>query len=331
ERFGEDALRMMRAVRFATELDFEIEKKTSEAIQKNNNLLEEIAEERIRDELVKIMKSSRADMGIRLLEEVGLLEYIMPELREGIECYQSGHHIYTVWEHNVRSLKYAAENNYPLRTRMAALLHDVGKPRTKEGEGEEATYYNHEVVGAEMTSDILERLKFPSDFVDTVSHLVRYHLFYYEIGEVTEAGIRRFLRRVGPENVEDLIDLRKADRIGSGVPKAVPYRLRHFLFMIDKVKRDPISVDMLEVDGNDVMEYGGIEPGPEVGYILKILLDEIIEDPEKNNEAFLKDKVKDLAELDKKELKRRAKEAQKKVESIKEKEIENLKEKHHVK
>lgn len=330
-RFEEDALRLMRAVRFATELDFKIEKETAKAIKEKSDSLKDIANERIRDELVKIMKSDRADQGIRLLEEMSLLEHIIPELREGIDCDQAGHHIYTVWEHNVRSLKYAAENDYTLENRMASLLHDVGKPRTKEGKGEDATFYNHEVVGGEMTKEILERLKFPKDFVKKVSHLVRHHLFYYNVGEVTESGVRRFIKRVGIENIDDLVQVRKADRIGSGVPKAVPYKLRHLLFMIEKVRRDPITTSNLEIDGDDVMNIADMEPGPEIGFILNILLDNVLDDPDKNNKDYLEEKTKELAKLSKKELKEKYEKAKDKVREANQEEIKEIKEKYHVK
>ena len=141
---------------------------------------------------------------------------------------------------------------------------------------------------AKITARILDRLHFSKDFTEKVVHLVRCHLFYYNVGEVTESGVRRFLRRVGPENVDDLIKVRESDRIGSGVPKAVPYKIRHLLFMIDKVKRDPISPKMLKVNGEDVMRILNIEPGPKIGQILSILLDEVIEEPEKNTKKPLR-------------------------------------------
>src|SRR3989344_9615426 len=222
DRFNEDALRMMRAVRLTTVLGFAIEPKTAEAIKKQGKLLGEIAQERIRDELVKIINSPRAMQGIELLRETGLLEFIIPELLEGYGVGQNKHHIYTVWEYNLRALQYTADKNYSFEVRMASLLHDVGKPRSKRGDGPDSTFYAHEIIGGKMTAKIMERLKFSKDVSDKVTHLVRYHLFYYNVGEVTEAGVRRFLSRVGPENVDDFIKLREADRIGSGVPKAVP-------------------------------------------------------------------------------------------------------------
>jgi len=181
---------------------------------------------------------------------------------------------------------------------LASLLHDVGKPRTKKGDGSDATFYAHEIIGAKMAFKMLDRLHFSKNCIEKVSHLIRFHLFYYNVGEVTEAGVRRFLNRVGPENVEDLIKVREADRIGSGVPKAVPYKLRHLLFMIEKVKHDPISPKMLLVNGNDVMKILNITPSPIVGKILVILLDEVLNDPKKNNREYLEMRIQELGRLD---------------------------------
>ena len=331
DRFNEDALRLMRAVRFATELNFSMEEKTSEAIKKKSGLLEMIAKERIRDEFQKILAAENAVKGIQALEDLGLLRYVMPELREGINVGQNKHHIYTVWEHNLRALDYAAKKNYSLEIRMAALLHDVGKPETKAGDGPDSTFYNHEVIGAKIAARALDKLYFSKNFAEKVVHLVRYHLFYYNVGEVTEAGVRRFLRRIGPENVNDFIKLREADRIGSGVPKAVPYKLRHLLFMIEKVKRDPISPKMLKVNGEDAMMILGIEPGPKVGWILSILLDEVIENPEKNIKENLELRIKDLGKLTDKELEKLSKSAREKKEEFESGVEEEIKKRYYVK
>ncbi len=303
KRFDEDALRLMRAVRFAVQLGFEIERKTFEAIKEKAGLLDGISKERIRDELVKIIVADRAAEGIVLLEDAGLLQYIIPELREGIGCGQNKHHIYTVFDHNVRALNYTAEKGYSFEVRLASLLHDVGKPRVKRGDGPDSTFYNHEVVGARMALKIMDRLKFSRELIEKIGHLVRFHLFYYNVGEVTEAGVRRFLARVGPENVDDLLKVREADRIGSGVPKAFPYKLRHLLFMIEKVKRDPISPKMLAVDGTDVMKLLNAKPGPKIGWILAILLEEVLDDPKKNVKDKLISRVEYLGMLSDKELK----------------------------
>lgn len=294
KRLEEDALRLIRAVRFATELGFDVEGKTMEAVKIRAHLIEAVSRERVRDELVKIILSESAAWGVAYLENMGLLQYILPELREGIGIGQNKHHIYTVWEHNLRVLDYAAKHKASLEVRLAALLHDVAKPRTKSGEGQESTFYNHEVVGSRVAYQLLERLKFPKNIIRRVAHLIRHHMFYYNVGEVTEAGVRRFIRRAGEDSIDDLMLLREADRIGSGVPKAVPYKMRHLRFMIDKVRRDPISPKMLKIDGGELMRALSINPGPKVGFILNALLEEVIDDPDKNTEEYLIKKASEL-------------------------------------
>ncbi len=286
-RFNEDALRLMRAVRFAAQLGFAIEASTAEAIKKHAGLLEMVAKERIRDELSKLIMTENAADGIRELSKLGILKYTIPELQDGVNVAQNLHHIYTVFEHNVRALQYTADKKYEFPVRLGALLHDVGKPRTKNGEGKYATFYNHEVVGARMTAKILDRLRFSKDIIEYVAHLVRWHLFYYNVGEVSAAGVRRFLARIGVDTVDDILRIREADRIGSGVPKAFPYRLRHLKFMIEKVRRDPVSPKMLALRGDDVMKLLGIGPGPRIGHLVTILLEEVLDEPKKNDRDIL--------------------------------------------
>lgn len=331
ERFDEDALRLMRALRLAAELDFGIEKKTAEAIKKNAHLLEVIAKERARDELVKLIMADKAADGIRMMANAGLLKFVIPELLEGVGVGQNKHHIYEVFEHNVRALDYAATKNYSFEVRLASLLHDVGKPHTKKGEGPDCTFYNHDLVGGKLALKILDRLHFSKKITEKVAHLVRYHLFYYNVGEVSEAGVRRFLRKVGPEHVDDLIKVREADRIGSGVPKAVPYKLRHLLFMIEKVKKDPIDTRMLKLDGNDVMRLGELQPGPRVGYILGVLLEEVLDNPEINSDEKLKERILNLNKLSDSELKKMAESAEKKKEEFESGREAEIKKKYYVK
>ncbi len=330
ERFGEDALRLLRAVRFACQLDFEIEEKTAEAIRDTSALLKHISAERIRDEFSKIIMTPRAGWGLELLREYGLLHYIMPELLEGVGCGQNKHHIYTVWEHNKRALEYTVSKNYSFIVRLASLLHDVGKPRTKSGEGENSTFYRHEIVGANMTRKVLERLVFPKQVVTDVTHLVRNHLFYYNVGEVSEAGVRRFLARVGLEYIDDLLKVREADRIGSGVPKAFPYKLRHLLFMIDKVRRDPISPKMLALNGTELMALLAISPSPRVGWILNMLLDEVMDDPARNTKEYLQKRAGELHLCSDEELIRANKKVQEHKEGYEEEAEKEIKKKHHV-
>ena len=300
KRFNEDALRMLRAVRFAVQLDFEIEKATFESIKKNSALLKFVSQERIRDELEKIILSNKPSEGIELLRESGLLKYIIPELELGVGVSQNRHHIYTIYEHCILSLKYCPSEK--LETRLASLMHDIAKPQTKVGVGQDSTFYNHDFVGARFSKRILRRLKFPGKIVDKVSLLVKNHMFYYNVDEVSEAGVRRIIKRVGKENLKDLMDLRIADRLGSGVPKAKPYKLRHLEYLIEKVSRDPISPKMLKVSGQDIMKILNIKPSPKIGAILKVLLSEVIEDPEKNTNEYLENRVQELSKLSEEEI-----------------------------
>ncbi len=302
DRFSEDALRMLRAVRFSTTLGFKIESKTAEAIKKNSLWLQAISKERIRDELSKIIMAERAADGIELLRKLELLRYIIPELEEGYKVGQNKHHIYDCYEHSLLSLKYAAKKNFNKYVRLASLLHDVAKPRVKEGEGADATFYNHEILGAKMTYQILSRLKFSKKDIEKISKLVRYHLFYYNVGEVGESSVRKLVRQAGLENVDELLEVRMSDRIGSGCPKAEPYKLRHLRYIIEKVSQDPISVKMLKLSGNDVMNILKIKPGPKIGQILDILLGYVIEDPKKNKKEFLEKEIKKLGKLTEKKL-----------------------------
>ncbi|MDO8582593.1 MAG: HD domain-containing protein [bacterium] len=330
-RFMEDALRLMRAVRFAAQLGFTVEEKTMEAVKRHAGLLEAVAKERVRDELVKIIESDGAGLGIRTLTDTGLMRHVLPELLGGVDCGQNKHHIYTVYEHNVRALEYTAKQGYSFEVRLGSLLHDVGKPATKRGDGHDSTFYNHEVVGAKMACIMLDRLHFPKKTVEKIAHLVRWHLFYYNVGEVTESGVRRFVRKVGPEHIADLLKVREADRIGSGVPKAVPYKLRHLMFMIEKVAKDAIDTRMLALDGTDVMRLGGLTPSPKVGWILAVLLEEVLDDPARNAEDALASRIKELNALTDVELKALAATAKDKKEEFERGAEEEIKEKFHVK
>ncbi len=330
ERLKEDALRLMRAVRLAAELGFAIEEKTQEAIAECAPLLGRISQERIRDEFEKILLSPAPARGLEFLRELKLLETFLPELLEGYGVSQNLHHIYTVWEHNLRAAQYAADENWPLVVRVAALLHDVAKPRTKRGDGKFATFYGHDVVGAKMAKEALSRLKFPKNIIEKGSKLIRYHLFYYNVDEVTESSVRRLIANVGAEDMEDLIRVRICDRIGSGVPKAEPYKLRHFRFMVEKLQRDPISVGMLEVNGGDIMEICGISPGPRIGQILFILLDEVLDDPNRNTREYLEGKAKELRALSDSELAEFARKGKEKKLALETEEIEEIKKKHYL-
>ena len=310
ERFQEDALRLMRAIRFSCELSasWRIEQNTLKAIKNNAPLLKFIAKERIRDEFIKIVQTPQAAQGILLLEETGLLKQFIPEIEKSIGVSQNKHHIYTVWEHLWRSLDYASQKNYSLEVKLASLFHDIGKPITKEGKGKDATFYNHEIVGAKIIRQILGRLRFSKNQTEKIIRLVRYHGFVYDPEITTDAAMRRLLIKVSKDNISELAQVREADRIGSGCPKAVPFRLRHFLFKIEKINqqlegKEP-SLKMLKINGNDIMEILKIKPGPKIGMLLNILLEEILDEPEKNKKEYLEKKLKELERLSEKELKK---------------------------
>lgn len=306
DRFKEDALRMLRAVRFSSQLDFSIEPKTERAITKLAGSIKFVSNERIRDELVKILNSNLAYEGIIKLHELKLLQYILPELERGIGVDQNHHHTYTVFKHSVLSLKYCPSHDW--RVRFASLLHDIGKPQTKRIVDGDATFYNHEMLSAKIATKIMQRLKFSIVDIEKISTLIRHHMFYYNVDEVTESSVRRLMSKVGEENLHDLIDLRIADRLGSGVAKAKPYKLRHLEYMFEKVRHDPVSVKMLKINGDILMNILKIEPSPKIGAILDVLLSEVIDNPLRNTPEYLENRSYELNKLNLEELRHEAKE-----------------------
>ncbi len=283
KRFQEDALRLIRAIRIATQLGFKIENRTFTAIKENAHLIEEIAWERIRDELLKLLASDYPADGVILLRETDLLQYIIPELKRGIGMGQPKHHITTVWQHAIDTLRYCPSKD-PI-VRLAALLHDVGKPVVAEGEDEERTFYNHEVVGAEIAKKVGKRLRLSKKQIDKLWRLVRWHQFAPD-PELTDSAIRRFIRRVGKDNLQDILDIRTGDRLGSGVP-ATSWRTELFKQRLKEVQKRPFSVTDLKIDGHDVMQELDLEPGPKVGQVLKALFDQVKDDKDKNNREYL--------------------------------------------
>lgn len=326
ERFSEDALRMMRAIRFASQLDFSIEPKTLKAISQNSANLKHISEERIHDELVKIILSPHPSEGIETSREAGLLKFILPELEKGVGVNQNLHHIYTIYQHCLLSLKFCPSEK--LTVRLAALLHDIAKPQTKRGEGLHATFYNHDHAGARMAEKILERLRFSREIIAKIKLLIDNHMFYYNPDEVTESSVRRLVQKVGLENIKDLIDLRISDRLGSGTPKAKPYKLRHLEYIVEKVSTDAISVKKLKVNGNDLIKNLKIPAGPKIGAILDVLLSEVIEDQKKNNKATL---LKRAEILNQEHLENLRQTAKVKIEEKKEEDDQEIKKKYWVK
>ena len=296
DRFKEDALRMMRAIRFSAQLGFSLEPKTQRGALKLAGSLKFVAKERIRDELIKIIASDRPADGINALYETKLLQYIVPELEQGIGVRQNHHHIYPVFKHNLLSLKNCPSGEWQVR--LAALFHDIAKPKTRRLIDGQVTFYNHEYVGAKMVDRIMSRLKFKNEDRERVVNLVKNHMFYYNVGEVTAASVRRLISKVGRENLQDLIHLRIADRLGSGTPKAMPYKLRHLQYMMEKVQHDPVSVKMLALNGNDLMSELQLKPGPKFGAILDVLLGEVLEDPVRNDRSYLLARAEKIKEQD---------------------------------
>lgn len=316
ERFAEDALRMMRAVRLSAELNFAIETETLASILKNKQHLERISIERITEEFLRILASDAPMQGVALLQRLGMLDLIIPELKDGIGCEQGGAHAYDVFEHLLRTMQAAADKNFSVTLRLAGLLHDIGKPvtRRKGGKNKEYSFFGHEVVGARMAKIILERLKLPRETIDLIVNLIRWHMFFSDPEQITLSAVRRTIVNIGPEHIDDLLNLRVCDRIGTGRPKEQPFRFRKYKAMVDEALRDPISVKMLKINGDIIMDITGEKPGKKLGYVLHALMDEVLNDPGKNTEEYLKTRVFELFKLPEPELAALAEEGKQKQE-----------------
>ncbi len=306
ERFNEDALRMIRAIRLVCELDLPgWDKSLIEAIKKLNFHVKEVSIERIRDEFSKILLSPNPKKGLESLQEFGILKRFIPELEKGIGVTQNQAHKFDVWEHLLRSLQHAADKDWPLDIRLAALFHDIAKPQTKGVSRETGiiTFYGHEVIGSRETKKILERMKFSRVTIDKVTKLVRWHMFFSDTEQINLSAVRRMIVNVGQENIWDLMNLRICDRIGTGRPKEDPYRLRKYKAMVEEALRDPISLSMLKINGKQVTDFCKIQPGPKIGYILHALFDKVLDNPNLNNEETLKNMAVDLCKLPDSDLK----------------------------
>jgi putative nucleotidyltransferase with HDIG domain len=290
ERFQEDALRMIRAIRIAAQIGFLIEEETFTSIQKNAHLISEIAGERIRDEIFKILICKKPGDGLRLLKNSGLLTEIMPELLPGVGMSQKGHHIYDVWDHELEALNNCQSKN-PV-TRLATLLHDVGKPAVMKIENGERTFYNHEVVGSRIAVKIGKRLRLSNKELEQLFILVRWHMFTVEDTQ-TDKAVRRFIRNVTPEYLEEMISLRRSDRLGSGA-KESSWRWELFKKRLVEVQKQPFTVKDLKVNGLDVMEILKIKPSRQVGEILDKLFAQVEEKPELNVREILLEKIKEI-------------------------------------
>ncbi len=333
-RFSEDALRMMRALRLSAQLDFAIDGETMVAIASNSALLEKVSHERIRDEFTKIIMSDTPSIALGLAEQLGMLQYIVPELREGIGCEQGKKaHAYHVFEHNLRALQHAADKGLTLEERLGSLFHDVGKPhsrRKKQGTNAGYTFYGHEVVGARMVKEIMSRLKYSKSTSEQVEKLVRWHMFFSDPDVVTLSAVRRMITNVGQGSIQDLLRVRMCDRIGSGRPKEQPFRFRKYQAMVDEALRDPVSVGMLKIDGGYIMQTFSEKPGPRIGWVLHALLEDVLDDTANNTEEYLRQRTEDLLKLSDQDLKALGKSGAQKQKEADDAEVKELHKKHHV-
>lgn len=280
-RFGEDALRMLRAVRFAAALDLGIEPATLDGIRAAAPLAGHLSGERVAAELLRLLGASRPSIGLRLAAETGLLAAVLPELDAQRGIGQNKVPGEDLWDHTIRTVDAAPPE--PPAVRLAALFHDVGKPATAA----DGHFYRHDAVGAEITADVLRRLHLPRALVDEVANLVRFHMFGYE-DSWSDAAVRRFIAKVGPEAIRDLLALRAADNVGSGLA-ADAGRARELVERIATILAEPLALDRraLAVDGRVLIDEAGFTAGPVLGRVLDRLVERVIADPTLNERATL--------------------------------------------
>lgn len=283
ERFQEDALRMLRAIRFSVQLNMKIDAETYKAIVTHHELLAHISYERIRDEFLKMLGSEYPKEAIELLDQTGLLQYIIPELLDSKGVQQGGHHTTDVWTHSLDALA-ACPSSDPI-VRLATLLHDISKPETFALVDGQPTFYNHEILGSRVAKKIARRLRLSNKDIDRIFALVRYHMFHYQ-PDHTDAAIRRFMRKVGLENIDDILDLREGDRLGSGARKT-SWRLEEMKQRMIEQLNQPLDVTDLAIDGTDLMQELNLPPGPIIGKLLHALFEQVMEDPQLNTKESL--------------------------------------------
>ena len=300
ERFSEDGLRPVRAVRFSAQLGFEIERETLKAISEPEILKKTsgISLERFRDEFLKLMKAEKPSAGLKLMEESGILDIFIPEFKKCRGCIQGdfrGYHQFDVLDH----LFYACDGAPASKqnVRLAALFHDIGKPDVKRviptPQGDQFTFYNHEAKSQQITKEILFRLKFSNAEIANICHLVVNHMFNYT-QDWTDAAVRRFLAKIQAENLEDLYDLRLADIYGMnnapvrGQDSRTIALLNELKDRISKEteKNSVLSLKQLAVNGKDLMK-NGISAGKDLGFVLNQLLETVLEDPSQNEKEQL--------------------------------------------
>jgi len=289
-RFKEDALRMLRAIRFSVQLGMSIGENTFKALIQHAPLIEHVSWERIHDEFFKMLASQNPKKAIQLLDETKMLEYILPEILEMKNVEQSGHHTTDVWVHSLDALE-SCPSADPL-VRFATLIHDIGKPRTFAKTENGITFYNHEIIGSRMASKIAQRFKLSKKDSERFFILVRQHMFHYQPHN-TDAAIRRFMRKVGLENIDDILDLREGDRLGSGAKKT-SWRLEEMKQRMVEQLNQPMEVKDLAINGNDLMTELNLKPSKQLGEILNSLFEEVLENPELNSKDILLKKAKEL-------------------------------------
>lgn len=294
DRFTEDALRMMRAVRLAAQLGFTIEGRTLVAIQQNASRIQNISAERIRDELLKLMASDYSADGYLILRSTGLASEIFPEMETtfGVEQKSPGrHHIYDVGTHSVESLR-ATPSRDPI-TRLATLIHDVGKAKTQRVYPDgKITFYNHEMESAKIAVSIADRLRFSKAEKEKFVRLVRWHQFSVDDRQ-TDSAVRRFLRNVGRDNLSDMLDLRIGDRLGGGA-RRTSWRLEEFKDRLVQVQKQPFAIPDLKITGHDVIKIKKVPSGPQVGKYLETLFKEVVEKNLPNERESLLKKLNTL-------------------------------------
>jgi len=284
ESFTEDPLRMLRAIQFAARFEFEIEPETFAAIRQQAALIRTVSAERINEELVKMLtRSKRASMGFHLMHETGLLSEILPELEDGVGVDQpGGFHAYDVFEHTVRCVD-ACDKRLVLR--LAALFHDIEKPRSRRLVEGGATFYGHETLGAETARRVMTRLRFSNDLIDQVVTLVDRHMF---TTAVTDKGLRRLVRKVGVDLIFDLLDLRRADVIAQGMGgRTDDVDVFEKEIREELSRKPPFGYSDLALNGHDIMSLFGLAPGPLVGEILEHLMEQVLDNPESNTRESL--------------------------------------------
>ena len=296
ERFQEDGLRILRGARFVATLEFELDEETEAAFAGALDTFRKVSPERVREEWLKAMKARAPSRAFEVMRRTGILEVTYPELLEQVGCEQNQWHAYDVWDHTMRVLD---ESDGDPIERVAALLHDVGKPRTraKSDKTNDWTFYHHEKVGADMADRWLREYRFSNNERGLITALIRHHLICYS-SEWTDAAVRRFIKRVGADNVDPLLRLGEADALGKG--RHVEEELAALKELRGRVAREleeggALTTGDLAIGGNDVIPLLEGGAGPAVGQILRALLEKVIDDPSLNTRDKLMPLAEDLA------------------------------------